>query len=502
MDKRFRILAVDDEFVNIQLLKSVLSEEYDILTALNGHEAIDLIERYKPDLILLDVMMSDISGFEVCKIIKADERFAEIPVIFLTALDGQDDQLQGLELGGIDYLTKPINFALLKMRVRNHLAMKEQRDQLVLQKEKLDQMLAEQELQSEQLREAHETLRAEQSFSKSLLDSLPGIFYLYSYPELRMVQCNKLHESHFGYQPGELKGRQVTEWYPAEARDVALKVIDGVMENGHGSLEASVLAKDGSLLPFYFTAISFESHGQRYLMGTGTDITDRKRIEESLRVIENKQAKMIANIGDVIVIIDQNGINRYKSPNIEKWFGWKPEELVGANAFDNVHPEDLAVAQKFVGTLMSEPGSTGTTECRYRCKDGSYKWIEITLINLLDDPDILGILGDYHDITERKQIDEVQSYLLQISSNPTGDDFFESLAGYLAKILGMDYVCIDRLQGDCLSARTLAVYHDGRFEDNVEYTLKDTPCGDVVGKEVCVFPRGVSSLFPLSLIHI
>jgi signal transduction histidine kinase/CheY-like chemotaxis protein len=102
----------------------------------------------------------------------------------------------------------------------------------------------------------------------------------------------------------------------------------------------------------------------------------------------------------------------------------------------------------------------------------------------------------FNDISERRKIDEVQSYLLQISSLPSNDDFFESLASYLAKTLNMDYVCIDRLQGDCLSARTLAVYHDGRFEDNVEYTLKDTPCGDVVGKEVCVFPRGVCSLFP------
>jgi PAS domain S-box-containing protein len=100
------------------------------------------------------------------------------------------------------------------------------------------------------------------------------------------------------------------------------------------------------------------------------------------------------------------------------------------------------------------------------------------------------------DISERRKIEEVQSYLLQISSIDHGEDFFESLARYLAKILGMDYVCIDRLQGDCLSAKTLAVYHDGKFEDNVEYTLKDTPCGDVVGKEVCVFPREVRNLFP------
>ena len=227
------------------------------------------------------------------------------------------------------------------------------------------------------------------------------------------------------------------------------------------------------------------------------DSLDKKELtEEALRKSEAIHSKMVTNIGDVIVIIDRNGINRYKSPNVEKCFGWKPEELVGFSAWANVHPDDLVAAQKFVGTLMDKPGSSGTTECRYRCKDGNYKWIEITLVNLLDDPDILGILGNYQDITDRKRIEEVQSYLLQISTVNPGEDFFETLARYLAKTLGMGYVCIDTLHGDGLTARTLAIYHDGKFEDNVEYALKDTPCGDVVGKEVCVFPRDVCSLFP------
>jgi CheY-like chemotaxis protein len=154
MDKRYRILAVDDEYVNIQLIKSVLHNTYDILTAMNGHEAIAMVKQYKPDLILLDVMMPDLSGFEVCRIIRADAEFDAIPVIFLTALDSQEGQLQGLELGGIDYLTKPVNLELLKLRVRNHLAMKEQRDQLARQKEELEAALAELEAQNERQRVA------------------------------------------------------------------------------------------------------------------------------------------------------------------------------------------------------------------------------------------------------------------------------------------------------------------------------------------------------------
>ncbi|MEI6827447.1 MAG: response regulator, partial [Desulfuromonadales bacterium] len=162
MNKRYRILAVDDEYVNTQLIKSVLRDEYDILTALNGHEAIDLVKQYKPDLILLDVMMPDLNGFEVCRIIKADAEYNSIPIIFLTALVTQEGQLQGLELGGIDYLAKPVNMELLRLRVRNHLTMKEQRDQLALQKAQLEAALAELEVQNERQRAADEKMQQSQ----------------------------------------------------------------------------------------------------------------------------------------------------------------------------------------------------------------------------------------------------------------------------------------------------------------------------------------------------
>ncbi|MFY9151480.1 MAG: PAS domain S-box protein [Prolixibacteraceae bacterium] len=138
-------------------------------------------------------------------------------------------------------------------------------------------------------------------------------------------------------------------------------------------------------------------------VGTHIDITERKRTEDALRKSEAIQSKMVANIGDVIDIIDKDGINRYKSPNIEKWFGWKPEDINNTSIWKNVHPEDVKPLQKIFRSIIHKPNATHTTECRYRCKDGSYKWIEFTGINLIHDPDILGILGNYHDISERKQ---------------------------------------------------------------------------------------------------
>ena len=109
---------------------------------------------------------------------------------------------------------------------------------------------------------------------------------------------------------------------------------------------------------------------------------------------------------------------------------------------------------------------------------------------------IIGSVSVVRDISERKRNEDVLRFLAQCGSTPSGGDFFQALARYPGQSLGMDYVCIDRLEEGSLTARTVAVYFDGKFEANVSYTLKDTPCGEVVGKTICCFPRDVRRLFP------
>jgi len=100
-----------------------------------------------------------------------------------------------------------------------------------------------------------------------------------------------------------------------------------------------------------------------------------------------------------------------------------------------------------------------------------------------------------YDLSIREQIDKTLLFLSQHGWENPRESFFHSLARFLAETLQMDYVCIDRLQGDLLEAETFAIYFDGKFEDNVSYTLKETPCGNVVGKTICCFPCGVRHLF-------
>jgi two-component system, cell cycle sensor histidine kinase and response regulator CckA len=278
-----RLLAIDDKPDNLTTLSAVVKEALPgtvILTAENGPDGIELAVAQDPDVILLDIVMPGMDGFEVCRRLKADARLKDIPVIFLTALktDGAG-RVKALEAGAEGFLAKPLEPAELTAQIR---AM------------------------------------------------------------TKVKAANRLQQSE--------------------------------MER----LEALVTERTAEL------------RGALASLGTN----------------EALHSKMIANIGDVIVIIDQNGINRYKSPNIEKLFGWKPEDVVGCSAFDNVHPDDVERGQTFVGALALTPNGFDTTEIRYRCKGGSYKWIEITIVNLLHDSSINGFLGNYHDITDRKQAEE------------------------------------------------------------------------------------------------
>jgi CheY-like chemotaxis protein len=125
-----KVMIVEDTEANIDILVETLSEHYELSVALNGEDALKLLNGYKPDLILLDVMMPLIDGYEVCRRVKADPALRDIPVIFLTALSDNSNEARGLELGAVDYIIKPFNPALVKSRVANNVTLKLYRDNL------------------------------------------------------------------------------------------------------------------------------------------------------------------------------------------------------------------------------------------------------------------------------------------------------------------------------------------------------------------------------------
>lgn len=125
-----KIMIVEDIKANVRFLQKHLSEEYQCVAAYDGKEALSLVEEEKPDLILLDIEMPEMNGFDVCKALKNNDRTMGIPVIFLTSLAETDDETRGLELGAVDYVTKPFRLPIVKARIRNHIELKKARDLL------------------------------------------------------------------------------------------------------------------------------------------------------------------------------------------------------------------------------------------------------------------------------------------------------------------------------------------------------------------------------------
>jgi len=124
------ILVVDDTPENIDVLVGTLKQDYHVKAAINGEMALKIVHATPPDIILLDIMMPGIDGYEVCRRLKADYTTRHIPVIFITAKIGVQDELQGLELGAVDYITKPISPPIVKARVKTHLALYDQNREL------------------------------------------------------------------------------------------------------------------------------------------------------------------------------------------------------------------------------------------------------------------------------------------------------------------------------------------------------------------------------------
>ncbi|WP_338669481.1 hybrid sensor histidine kinase/response regulator [Pseudodesulfovibrio methanolicus] len=166
MSERPTVLVVDDNRLNIDLLVDVLKDDYKLLVALNGVTALDIVRNVLPDIILLDIMMPEMDGYEVCRRLKSDERTSQIPVIFITAKSQSEDEAKGLALGAVDYITKPVNPAIVQARIRTHLA-------LYNQNRVLEEKVRKRTLELEKSKEkADEASRAKSAFLANISHEL------------------------------------------------------------------------------------------------------------------------------------------------------------------------------------------------------------------------------------------------------------------------------------------------------------------------------------------
>ena len=130
VDRRIKLLLVDDQPINIQALYQVFAADHQVLAATDGQKALDIAHKQQPDLILLDIVMPGLDGFEVCRRLKQDSNTRDIPVIFLTGSSDPASEEQGLDAGAVDFIAKPFNPKIVKARVKTHVTLKRQSDLL------------------------------------------------------------------------------------------------------------------------------------------------------------------------------------------------------------------------------------------------------------------------------------------------------------------------------------------------------------------------------------
>ncbi|MFA4956186.1 MAG: response regulator [Candidatus Methanoperedens sp.] len=126
-----KILVVDDEISSVELLTGILNKDYEVIAAYDGNEALLKVKTNFPDLILLDIMMPDINGFDVCRLLKDDEKTMSIPIVMVTALNRKEDRIKAIEAGADDFLNKPVDMDILYAKVKSLLTVKSYYDNLM-----------------------------------------------------------------------------------------------------------------------------------------------------------------------------------------------------------------------------------------------------------------------------------------------------------------------------------------------------------------------------------
>jgi PAS domain S-box-containing protein len=260
-DSKPTVLVVDDSRTNLQRVGAIVRGHYHVLTANSGQRAIELASQApQPDLILLDIIMPDMDGYEVMRQLRQNPSTTGIPVIFVTARNALEDEQLGLELGAVDYMTKPLRPAILLARLHNHLELKAARDRLKNENLSLESRIF----------ERSKTLQA-------ILDSSDHLIVMIL-PDGRVMEMNRAGANRLGSTPANLAGRNFFELVPAGiANDLRLRVMDVVK---HGQALELDQTRDGRTL--HTTVFPVAGSPKRVVI-YAVDITTYVQAEAALR---------------------------------------------------------------------------------------------------------------------------------------------------------------------------------------------------------------------------
>lgn len=393
----FLIYIVDDDKINLSLIGRFLHQSgFNIVTQTDIFQAIREISQLVPDLILLDILMPDINGFTACSLLKKSSKTKDIPIIFLTALDSSEDKIKGLELGAIDYITKPIYYPELLSRVKNCLKISSLTKSLKEQNRVLKSEI-------KARKKAELSLENTKQKLKTIIDnSLQGMIVLNL--EGKVLFVNVEAEKLFARSKEEMMG------FPLGIPVVLHKVSE--LEIRHSSSE--LITVEMRAVPIIW------NDNNAYLLSF-IDISEKKKMEQELKILYRASEQSPASI----VITDVEGDIQYVNSKFETISGYKKEEIIGKNprVLKSGYTDDTDYKNLW-NTISS--GKEWQGEFHNKRKNGELYW-ERALISPIFNS--VGSITHYiavkEDITEEKQ----QQILLK----------YQAKYDYLTKIPNRNY---------------------------------------------------------------
>jgi len=404
------ILIVDDLPENLFLLREVLkNEKVNLIEALSGEEALIKTNGIELALAILDVRMPLMNGYQLAEKLNSVKNREKTPIIFATANYTDAKEMEkGYLSGAVDYIVKPISTNILLCKINVFLDLFNQKQTIRRSAELLSNSYEELSITNASLKERGKKYVKQQLFNKSLLDSIPGIYYLYTFPELKLVGWNKQHETIFGYNAKEMMGSSVLDWHLPENAPLVLDSLKNFSEKSQTSIEVPLLTKDGRSIPFFLTAVMLKSEGRQYLIGVGTDVSERKKAEQALRYSESSltKAQQIAHVGSWEY---EYATDEMKcSDETYRIFGFQPGVVKPSlDLFYNMtHPEDYPLLKENIASVL-ELHVPLSIDMRIILSNGEERFIhEQAEMTFNDKGEAIKWIGTVHDITQRKSIEE------------------------------------------------------------------------------------------------
>jgi len=293
------ILVVDDTPFAITELVDTLRDTYSLVVATSGREALACMQQSTlPNLILLDIMMPDMNGYEVLRLLKTDEKTRDIPVVFITAMDAAEDETKGLALGAVDYIKKPFSLSIVKARIDTHLKLKRYQDkleELVRQRtieltetnERLQQIISEYE-------QAEKAIQKSEAEYQDLYNNAPDMYASVEAETGKILKCNQRILSALGYEEEELIGRSLFDLLTPESVEYARKKIspEGAGNETVNEEELRVRCKDGNIIDVSMNTRTM--HGEKgdiaFIISSWRDISEKKKLESQLHQTRRLEA--------------------------------------------------------------------------------------------------------------------------------------------------------------------------------------------------------------------